>query len=464
MAQLNTTTSIVDYLKSNKQDSSRSARKNLYTTGGLNKRLGDYIGSGQQNTALLKSLQTQAQSNAQPEQPVVQDPTQQQGGLSQEQKGFSNVVGYLSEKFGRPPTSTELSEYFRPKTEAERTGLPQPTAQTATPAVSAAETLAKVTGTPEFQLQQESAQLSRSNVERGLKEAKAGTQKTYENRGIPSSGMKDVAMDEQETSAAAQQLGISQSLAGIVLTAIRDDQAAQAKQQEADDKTRYDSLKAMGYVEVNGKLMPTLESQKFEADQQEEPELKMVGGNLYRVFPGDREPEMVVQGQAQNVKTYTSERGVVTAVDEATGKTLWVRQIGRAGSAGQNISVSTITDPITGTPKYSEIKNKDTGKVTYIDNMTGEEVPADQVQIGEPMDAIDLYIKEALGEISESGPTEAPVAPTQAPVAPTETPAANTVASLYPEIPTLGGPKQPNEQGYYEDLMFWNKNNFIIQR
>lgn len=49
--------SIVDYLNSQKQDSSFSARKKLYTAAGLDKTLGDFVGSASQNLNLLKNLQ-----------------------------------------------------------------------------------------------------------------------------------------------------------------------------------------------------------------------------------------------------------------------------------------------------------------------------------------------------------------------------------------------------------------------
>jgi len=49
--------SIVDYLNSQKQDSSFSARSKLYKDAGLDKTLGEFVGSSSQNLNLLKSLQ-----------------------------------------------------------------------------------------------------------------------------------------------------------------------------------------------------------------------------------------------------------------------------------------------------------------------------------------------------------------------------------------------------------------------
>ena len=58
---LNTQVSIVDFLKGQGQPSSFSARRQLFQEQGLNQRLGNFVGSGQQNTALLNILQRQGQ-------------------------------------------------------------------------------------------------------------------------------------------------------------------------------------------------------------------------------------------------------------------------------------------------------------------------------------------------------------------------------------------------------------------
>lgn len=50
--------SVVDYLKSRGQQSSFSARKKMFSTQGLNKRLGNFVGSAKQNMALLDSLRS----------------------------------------------------------------------------------------------------------------------------------------------------------------------------------------------------------------------------------------------------------------------------------------------------------------------------------------------------------------------------------------------------------------------
>lgn len=67
---LNTTVSIVNYLKSKGQASDYTTRSKLYTSLNLESKYGSYLGSGQQNTGMLNLLQAQAT------QPVVQPVTQ----------------------------------------------------------------------------------------------------------------------------------------------------------------------------------------------------------------------------------------------------------------------------------------------------------------------------------------------------------------------------------------------------
>jgi len=103
--------------------------------------------------------------------------------------------------------------------------------------------------------------------------------------------------------------------------------------------------------------------------------------------------------EAEQISTFTDERGVVTAVNKRTSEILWQKQIGRAGTAGPNISVNTITDPVTGAPNVIEIKNKDTGTVEYRDITTGEIVDPSEVQIKEPKDSLEQFIDSVVGDI-----------------------------------------------------------------
>jgi hypothetical protein len=287
MALLNVNNSIVDYLKSQKQDSSYSARTKLYGSSDLNSRLGDYVGSSQQNTALLNYLKKQSQ----PE--VTQAPDTGAAGAQNylNEQGSAtpnaNVINYLTTKYGRTPTTAELTEYFRPKTAEEQRGLPSnfmtaeqvyqkqlsegyfdENLQAQKQSEAEAAQLEQIKSTPEYKLQEEEATAQREGITRALQQAVESTQKTYESRGISSSGLKAKAITDAEAEASAQQLGIDRGLAKIVLQAIRDDQSAQAKAQEEQNKAQTEALKAAGYVNIGGTIYPTLERQRYESSNE----------------------------------------------------------------------------------------------------------------------------------------------------------------------------------------------------
>ena len=109
--------------------------------------------------------------------------------------------------------------------------------------------------------------------------------------------------------------------------------------------------------------------------------------------------------KAGDVSISTNTSGLVTAVNKVTGKVLWTNQIGRAGTASPNINVTPIADPITGVARYTQIIDRDTGQIKYIDNTTGKEVPASQVVINPPdiVDPIESWINEIFEEMNITG-------------------------------------------------------------
>ena len=74
---------------------------------------------------------------------------------------------------------------------------------------------------------------------------------------------------------------------------------------------------------------------------------------------------------------------------------------GRAGTTSPNIQVTPVADPSTGLSRYTQIIDRDTGTIKYIDNGTGQEVPADQVQIQPPedIDPLDNFLDSMFNEI-----------------------------------------------------------------
>ncbi len=69
--QLPAATSVVDFLSSQKQDSSFGARSKLYSTAGIDKRLGAFTGTANQNLALLDHLKAQSAPPAQTSAPAT---------------------------------------------------------------------------------------------------------------------------------------------------------------------------------------------------------------------------------------------------------------------------------------------------------------------------------------------------------------------------------------------------------
>lgn len=70
MATLNTAQSIVDYLRTQNKPSDFNSRKTLYDSSGLSGAFGDYRGTAEQNTTLLKKLSSQQQAQQQPLDPL----------------------------------------------------------------------------------------------------------------------------------------------------------------------------------------------------------------------------------------------------------------------------------------------------------------------------------------------------------------------------------------------------------
>src|SRR3990167_6591335 len=60
---LNTNTSIVDFLRSQNKPSDFASRKSAYDSSGLTNTFGDYRGTAEQNTTLLRKLSTPAQTS-----------------------------------------------------------------------------------------------------------------------------------------------------------------------------------------------------------------------------------------------------------------------------------------------------------------------------------------------------------------------------------------------------------------
>lgn len=125
-ANLPSTGSIVDYLRSSGQDASYSARRKLYNDSGLGTRLGDFVGSSGQNLALLKQLQSK---------PTTPTPTPT---ATPALDTVRTVGASTATKTSTPMTATGVvTQAQQPQTVASRLGVPESTISAPKPSSSA---------------------------------------------------------------------------------------------------------------------------------------------------------------------------------------------------------------------------------------------------------------------------------------------------------------------------------------
>jgi len=314
MALLNTSSSIVDYLKSAGQDSSYTSRTKLYGSSGLESKYGGYVGSGQQNTALLNYIRSQSQlQQPQQSQPVSYSQLTNQGGTiynTQTNQGYqtpeqlASAMGYQnasqidwSQIAQQQPNAQQVVSNAYTQTGGQAPVTPTQTQTQQAPQLSTyapksySEILAGITGTAEYKLTEEETKAAKEEEARQLAEKKAGIQSSYENRMIPSSGMKMKEFEEADIESAADQLQIDRGLAKIVLQAIQEGQNEEAQKLEESQRLNASILEAAGYVDVGGKLYPTLAREKYESDlvadsnKVAEPEIRQVGSNIIQINP-----------------------------------------------------------------------------------------------------------------------------------------------------------------------------------
>jgi len=226
---------------------------------------------------------------------------------------------------------------------------------------------------------EQAAEVAKEALETKYAQEKTSLEDKLAARGLAFSGIRATEVKALADSLAASQLNVDRTFANklldadirfreTVLAGVADLISAANDQQEDAIK----QLNLMGYAVVGGELMPTLSLQR---------EMRIADT-----------PEVTIQ---------TNSAGQVSAIDKATGETIWRTEagVGRSGSASPNLSVSPIADPVTGQATYVQIINRDTGEIEYRDATTGEQVTPDQVTIGDAADPLDMYIDSIVGEM-----------------------------------------------------------------
>lgn len=292
MPPLNTGTSVIDFLKSTGKASDFTSRKSLYDTSGLRERLGDYTGSGSQNVAFLKQLQTQTptlpSSQSTPRDPnfnpnfALQTPT----ASTQPTRDPNFNPNYALQTPTQTPTAGTA-----PVTETPDQGMTAYGALSAlgysTPSgEDVAKSALESTAFRTFQEGQGIKGLgieSRAAEERAKLEqtAASDTKKTIESfgsRGLFFSGMREGAVDDIVTNLASSKLGVDRDVA---LKLLEQGQATKeefikiagdiAKKAQEGNKQALEILKDQGLtIGLDGKLTPTLAARSMELSAQRE--------------------------------------------------------------------------------------------------------------------------------------------------------------------------------------------------
>lgn len=272
--KLNTSTSIVDFLKSKGQESSFSARRKLFQEGGFEQRLGTFTGTAAQNLALLRSMQQSDRAA-----PVSAQDTLNQVGAP---------TPAPAAPFQAPtttPAQTTLESGI--KTTAAQPGATQAVdaaqgqsfgsfnlTQVPTPEpVTADQILKQARGETGVQFAEKEAQIKKQRVDAALPQQLSDIRSNFASRGLVFSGARSVSEQGARDTALANQLDIDLQFAKILGGAIdraevelgkRFEEVVAAAQDQRKEEVNY--LKSIGLA-VNpetGELTPTLEAQRFQ--------------------------------------------------------------------------------------------------------------------------------------------------------------------------------------------------------
>jgi len=361
--QLNTTTSIVDFLKSQNKPSDSSSISSLYTASGLGDRLGTYVGSGSQNTALLKSLSSPtAISTVTPTTPPAYDT---QTGLATD---YGRSQGLPERSRGTTPTTPTQEQTIGTSgiTATQAAGsIPQ------TP--SAEEILNSVLGSAGFQNFQQGQQLDKTLATGEAEAQKANLEASSKSdtkqfidsmgrRGLFFSGETQTGLQALAESLASSKLGIDRKLAGDLLRSdlqtkqeIIDQVSDLVKDAQQGRKEAISALEKVGLTVIGDQVVPTLaaskearivEQQAFQNEiNQAKLELSMAKGDLAI--------------QTAELRLERLQKQVVNNADA------------QIGSIAQQLTGAVGTDGYTDPNLYARLRQSSTMNPTQFDNRFG---------------------------------------------------------------------------------------------
>lgn len=275
--KLNTTSSVIDFLKSQGKASDLGSRKSLYDSLGLSTKLGSYVGSNSQNTAFLKTLQTPTQTQA-----VTPVATPGATGALDTARGQAGTINRATGQI------TNVGAVPAPAS----AGFGAQDALAGIPAIpSSDEILGQVLNSPSFQNYQQSQQLDKTlatgdaEAQKAQLESKSlsDTKQFIESmgrRGLFFSGETNTGIQDLAESLASSKLNIDRKLAGDLLKAdfqTRDTIIKMVgdvvKEAQAGRKEALDSLEKVGLTVIGGQVVPTLQAQNAALSQEREERL-----------------------------------------------------------------------------------------------------------------------------------------------------------------------------------------------
>ena len=287
--KLNTSTSVVDYLKSVNKPADFTSRGQMFKEGGLEERLGKFVGSANQNVALLKHAQSQNKPIAPtPIAPETITPAQDLKPLTGPTTTPSGAVvdAVTGQLITPPPGQPEAPIKPITATEALSNLGFQPSTLTAEQAVIQA------TGAPLFDVFKEKKQLAgtlataQAEAKKQQLETESATKTkelidTLGRRGLFFSGQTETGIKSLVDSLAMSKLGVDRELAGKLLESdldvreriLKDVEKIVSDAQSDDEKK---SKRALDILENQGltigpdgkTLVPTLAAERAEEANQ----------------------------------------------------------------------------------------------------------------------------------------------------------------------------------------------------
>lgn len=275
--KLNTATSIVDFLKSQGKPSDFSSRKTLFNSSGLSERLGSFIGSSSQNSALLARISSNQSPVEDATTPI--DTGVNPGAVEQtpEQRAAADnaAVG------GAPPEDT-----------VGNSGISASEALSSIPGIPTAdEILGQVFESPSFRNFQQGQELNKTIAtgdaeaqKQGLETKTAADTQAFINsigrRGLFFSGQTQTGLTALAESLASSKLGVDRKLAGELLQSdlktkaeIIDQVGDIVKQAQNGRKEAIAALEKVGLTVIGDEVVPTLAAKREERQIESEQRL-----------------------------------------------------------------------------------------------------------------------------------------------------------------------------------------------